>query len=228
MLKRYDILFLDMNNTFMFEADRFSPEQPYHQVYQANGGTTLSSEEVHRNITECYDIIMEAYVDPARSESFPQVEGTLLDMGVAEEEVKPLEATFAHFEHGQVSAEYVQCLQQLSQHFPLGLICNLWAPKRYWQAYLEKTGVTPLLDVMVFSSDYNFMKPSPKIFEVGLRHFQAEPSQVVHIGDSYHHDVMGAHNVGMDSIWIRHEQTLPQGPPPTYTVPNLLSLLQHL
>lgn len=228
MLEKYKVLFLDMNKTFMFEADRFTLTQPYFQTYKEKGGTGLQKEEVQGIINQSYAIILEAYEDPARSDDFPQLRDVLTDLKVPEKEWEHLEATFAHYEHGSVSKEYIECLQKLSAKFPLGLICNLWAPKRYWQPYLKETGITDLFDMMIFSSDYHFMKPSTQIFQLAIDHFQIAPEEAVHIGDSYVHDILGAHKVGMDSIWIQHQQELPEGPKPTHIIPDLLSLIPYL
>ncbi len=229
MLAPYKVLLLDMNNTFMFDEDRFSPTQDYYLIYKWVEGQGLSAEEVNRYMTQCYDRIIADYTNPAKVEDFPQVRDVLTELGAPPEQLGFLEETFAHYEQGHVPAEYTEMLRLLSEHFRLGLICNLWAPKGHWQDYLTATGIWDLFDLLVFSSDYNFMKPSPKIFHLALEHFQIDPSRVVHIGDSHHHDVCGAHNSGIDSIWIQHDQELPTtGPSPTHIIKNLLTLKEYL
>ncbi|KAF1779590.1 HAD-like domain [Phytophthora cactorum] len=64
--------------------------------------------------------------------------------------------------------------------------------RRHRQAYEEKGG-----EVVYFG------KPTKEHFEVCLQLANVtDKSKVVHIGDSLHHDIQGATNVGVDSILI--------------------------
>ena len=46
LTKPFKILLLDLNGTFMFEQDRFGPEQDYSATYRADGGTRLTAAEI--------------------------------------------------------------------------------------------------------------------------------------------------------------------------------------
>eukprot|EP00968_Pinguiococcus_pyrenoidosus_P018553 scaffold1951_cov258-Pinguiococcus_pyrenoidosus.AAC.22 len=45
-------------------------------------------------------------------------------------------------------------------------------------------------------------KPNASIFEVAMRELDVPKSRIAHVGDSLHHDVQGAANAGVDSIFI--------------------------
>lgn len=229
MLKPYSVILLDMNRTFMFDEARFSPEQDYYLIYKWLEGDGLLPEQVNGYISGCYEKIIDAYNDPSRQESFPQVRDILAELDAPPAQFDFLEGTFAHYEQGHVPSDHAALLRKLSQSKRLGLVSNLWAPQSYWQDYLMATGLWNLFDVLVFSSDHSVVKPSPKLFQLALNSLQVDPSEVVHISASYSRDVCGARAAGIDCIWLQHEQQLPPGgAPPTLILKDLLELAEHL
>ena len=52
------------------------------------------------------------------------------------------------------------------------------------------------------------------MFELMLHQQQLRPEQVIHIGDNPHHDIVGARNAGLWTIWVnRVQQAWPEGDP---------------
>jgi ribonucleotide monophosphatase NagD (HAD superfamily) len=47
-----------------------------------------------------------------------------------------------------------------------------------------------------------FGKPHAEHFEACLRDLGLDPSKVAHVGDSLHHDIAGANDAGISSIFI--------------------------
>jgi putative hydrolase of the HAD superfamily len=45
-------------------------------------------------------------------------------------------------------------------------------------------------------------KPNPRIFQFALEHANADVENSVMIGDSYEADILGAQNMGMDTIFF--------------------------
>ena len=70
------------------------------------------------------------------------------------------------------------------------------------QALIDKGGFRPYLELIVSSASFGKRKPDPSIFSSVLDHFKVPPEQAVMVGDDYEADVQGAHNTGMQSIWI--------------------------
>lgn len=58
---------------------------------------------------------------------------------------------------------------------------------------------------VVTSEDARAYKPRSEIFEEALRRVGCAPEEVVHIGDSYSADVMGARGCGIDAIWVNRK-----------------------
>ena len=129
----HKILLLDMNGVFMFNEDRFGPEQDYYATYQTIGGRVLGKIEVHSVITECHDLLLRAYADPARQDDFPQI-GEILRSLTSTSEFAPhelhlLERVFALHEVGQVPATSAMALQQLARTYRLGIVSDIWSSK---------------------------------------------------------------------------------------------------
>ncbi|MBI1929086.1 bifunctional adenosylcobinamide kinase/adenosylcobinamide-phosphate guanylyltransferase [Candidatus Poribacteria bacterium] len=81
--------------------------------------------------------------------------------------------------------------------YKLGIVSN-------WDESLEaccaQVGIRHFFDVIVASQVVGVSKPDRRIFEIALQRLGVEPAAAVHIGDSYHTDVIGAHNAGIIPI----------------------------
>jgi len=47
-----------------------------------------------------------------------------------------------------------------------------------------------------------YEKPHPRIFELALSKACVSPSEAIHVGDSYYHDVVGAEGVGITPVLL--------------------------
>ena len=64
------------------------------------------------------------------------------------------------------------------------------------------------------------MKPKPEIFAAALSAANCKPEEMIHIGDSYDKDVMGAKSVNINYIWINHDEIIENDANEKYTVRN--------
>ena len=48
------------------------------------------------------------------------------------------------------------------------------------------------------------MKPSEEIFQKAIEEANCKQSEIVHVGDSYEKDIIGAMSVNMNYIWLNH------------------------
>ena len=90
-------------------------------------------------------------------------------------------------------------LLELKKKYMIGTITN-------GNASLEKIGIKNFFDFEIKASDVGFMKPSPKIFEAAVKKSGCNPSEMVHIGDSYEKDIIGAKSINMNYIWLNHKK----------------------
>lgn len=205
MLNKFKVLLLDMNDTFMFGADRFGAEQDYSIVYFRLGGT-LQSNTVNELIQAAYAYLDERYPDANYRESFPSLRDALLAVSQeripTDQELEILIQTFGHHELGSVPALYSEALRKLAQRFCLGLVADIWAPKTLWIKELNHSGVLNLFEIATFSSDSGIVKPSPLAFLNTLKQMKADPENALVIGDSVRRDLGGAVAAGLPCLLV--------------------------
>lgn len=61
------------------------------------------------------------------------------------------------------------------------------------------------VDLMVTSEEAGKEKPHPYMFQMALNKLNLNPSDVCMIGDNFAKDNIGASNMGIQSIWINHD-----------------------
>ncbi|WP_435106616.1 hypothetical protein, partial [Arhodomonas sp. AD133] len=110
MLKGFETILLDMNDTFMFGHDRFGDEQNYGAYFTSIGGT-LSADDATVIIRRVLEYLEPLYPDPASRECFPGIEAAVaavsLKGSVSEADRMRLVETFAHHERGTVPPAYL-------------------------------------------------------------------------------------------------------------------------
>lgn len=80
--------------------------------------------------------------------------------------------------------------------YRLGLISNtIGEPGRLFVPHLERFGIARSLDVLVWSDEHPWTKPSQQIFRYALDRLRADASEAVHVGDGAS-DILGAQSVG--------------------------------
>ena len=94
-------------------------------------------------------------------------------------------------------------LEQLQGGYRLGVISNNWGNTAGWCAQF---GYSKYLEVMIDSTVVGAAKPEPVIFEAALQSMDLPPEFCAYVGDWFDNDIVGAHNVGMKTIWLRHDE----------------------
>ncbi|MTI89467.1 MAG: HAD family hydrolase [Balneolaceae bacterium] len=236
LLCEIDALFLDMNSTFMFEEDNFGDDQDFYATYREIGGDLLQQDMVNAIIRATYHGMEGLYQDPAYYEQFPSVLQSIpafssKTKNLSDVELERLTDVFAIHELGTIPDTYASFVIKLSYHFTLALVANIWAPKHHWVAEFKRVNLHTAFEALIFSSDYSFMKPSPKIYQQGLSACNTrDTSRAAFIGDSLTYDMQGAKELGFQTIWINEEAFLNEQKPDAVDVviPNLLCLKECL
>jgi putative hydrolase of the HAD superfamily len=91
----------------------------------------------------------------------------------------------------------------------LGIVSNTIWPSAYPVADLERFGILPHFDAVVFSTDVGVSKPHPRIFESCLVALRVPAARAVFVGDRPFEDVSGAQRVGMRGVLKSHPQRTP-------------------
>jgi len=70
-------------------------------------------------------------------------------------------------------------------------------------AHITKTGLSDYFDFQVSAADVLASKPDPAMFISAMHKAGVSPQQTLHVGDHPVHDIQGARNAGIDSVWLR-------------------------
>ncbi len=230
-IDNFGVILLDMGHTFMFECDRFGEGCDYYQTYTRFGGSRLSPAEVRSGIDTLFSRMVTDSRNPERYDDFGLVADYLCtipetaNLPGAERDV--LEEVFAHHEVGAISETHANTLHSLKKTHPLGLISNVWSRSPIFEAALERAGVLQLFDILIWSSEHGCIKPSRRLFQQAIAHFDVPIEQMVYVGDNSKRDVAGAKGAGMSAVWIRHaeQQLASTVPMPDLIVTDLDELL---
>jgi putative hydrolase of the HAD superfamily len=94
-------------------------------------------------------------------------------------------------------------------NIPVALLSN-WDQRL--RGLLEELDLVECFHTVVISAEVGMEKPSPGIFEHALRELACPAEGVVHVGDTWEDDILGARTAGMKAIWIASEETAMPAP----------------
>lgn len=98
------------------------------------------------------------------------------------------------FEHARTMLEQLKASGYL-----IGALSN-------GNADVNRVGLGDIFDFALNADGVGKEKPHPLMFEQMLHQQQLRPEQVIHIGDNPHHDIVGAKNAGLWTIWVNLTQ----------------------
>ena len=225
----FDVILLDQGRTFMFEIDRFGPDEDYARTYKRIGGRILSDAEVNRVTSQIYRVLWEAYTDRSRDNDFPTVREAIVEAGlhVSKSHFYLLDDLIAEHEIGVIPEVDRIAIRKLSETHRLGIVSNIWAQPARFEHNLQKADIFDCFEHMVWSSAHRKSKPSVALFQIALDYWKLEPEQILYVGDDPIRDVGGSKAAGMNSAWINpNSENLPDGcPRPDISIANLSDLL---
>ncbi len=89
-----------------------------------------------------------------------------------------------------------------------GILTNTSKPVWMRDIELKALGLLDYLDVRMTAGDIGKLKPHPEPFCTILEQLGVRPEEAVFVGDSIKHDIAGAQNVGMRTVWKRHSRAI--------------------
>ncbi len=89
----------------------------------------------------------------------------------------------------------LEVLEALAQHYTLGALSN-------GNADVFKVDIGEYFDFAFSAEQVDASKPLPDMFHAGMRAAGAASHEIVHVGDNPEHDVHGARQVGMFTVWM--------------------------
>lgn len=73
---------------------------------------------------------------------------------------------------------------------------------------VQRVNMADHVDHVIIGGQEPEEKPHRSIFEKAMQLANCEAHEAIHVGDSLHSDIAGAHNSGITSVWIQHQQPL--------------------
>jgi N-acylneuraminate-9-phosphatase len=100
----------------------------------------------------------------------------------------------------------MEFLAQARKLFTLVVITN--GPEFSQLPKVQAVNLAAHVDHIIIGGQEPEEKPARSIFEKALKLANCQPHEAIHVGDSLATDIAGAHNSGITSVWIRHQQPL--------------------
>ncbi len=91
---------------------------------------------------------------------------------------------------------------------------------------VDLLGLTPLLDEIILAGDFPVQKPDPFLFEEMARRMQAEPGELLYVGDHPINDYLGSKKVGYTPVLVKPSGfiTMPEAFDAEYVVDSVAEL----
>jgi len=123
-----------------------------------------------------------------------------------------------------------ETLEALEPKYRMGIISDSGiTPGPVTREVLRNKGILGFFASTVFSDEVGLCKPHEAMFRASLSELEAEPSEVVHVGDLLRTDVVGAKAMGMRAVWLRPEDAAFTGRwMPDYEITALPELMEIL
>ena len=96
----------------------------------------------------------------------------------------------------------VEILDYLILKYKLHIITNGF--EEVQQKKLKNSGIDHYFSTVTTSEEVGVKKPNPKVFLTALNKTNSLPNQSVMIGDSLEADILGANNIGMQTIFYNY------------------------
>jgi len=104
----------------------------------------------------------------------------------------------------QMEPDIKQTLEKLKQMgIKLGILSNTFINASTLERHLTQIGILDFFDVKVYSYQFKYRKPDPRIFIEAARKIGTSPENVLFVGDRLDWDSAGAIKAGMTSVLKR-------------------------
>lgn len=107
-----------------------------------------------------------------------------------------------------------------------GLLSNTHWPRALHEKWLDDAGLLRLLDVRVYTSDLQHVKPHPEAFRALHEALGVPAERAVFVGDRPRDDVSGAKGAGMRAVLLSGRPVEPWDCAPDAVLPSLAGLVQ--
>jgi 2-haloalkanoic acid dehalogenase type II len=116
----------------------------------------------------------------------------------------------------------LEVIARLAERFCLGALTN-------GNADIYRTEAGAFFEFAFQAEQIGASKPAAAMFEAALARTGAKPAEVLHVGDSVDHDVLGAQRAGLRTVWVnRGGEPWKEAKPPDATIRHVTALADVL
>jgi len=134
-----------------------------------------------------------------------------------------LYAEFEKPEHWEIFPDVEPCLRQLTARgVPTGVLSN-WDSRLH--TVLDGLGLSDRFRFVLTSAEFGAEKPDPDIFLEGARRLGCAPAEVLHVGDLYRDDWLGATRAGLRGALVNREGDCADAVPCVVALGELIPLV---
>ncbi|MHA7817160.1 MAG: HAD family hydrolase [Pseudohaliea sp.] len=91
--------------------------------------------------------------------------------------------------------EALAVIEQLARHYRIGALTN-------GNADIYRTDAGDYFDFAFLAEEVGASKPAPDLFRAAIERAGVEATAIAHVGDSPAHDVAGAREAGLKTVWF--------------------------
>ena len=196
MLKEYQCIFLDFYGTLV-EEDNQIIEGIVRRIASISPLSSDPKEvEENWNFSELCERSFDENYKTQRALERESLQNLLEKFAVNLDADQLSSELFSYWENPRILDETKKFLDTLS--IPVCIVSNIDRTDIF--SAIGNLGL--YFDSVITSEDCRCYKPRKEIFERALDLMRMEPDEVLHVGDSFYSDVMGAFNTGIDSVWV--------------------------
>jgi putative hydrolase of the HAD superfamily len=210
MTRRFSAVFFDAANTLLH------PDPPVGELYTRTArkyGVDVRSADVQEQFRRSFEALQtKAVGDPVRY-GIGEADGRRWWKALVAETFRPLglpqpfevffDELYNLFADPAVWRVYPEVFEVLEALKTRGLIMGVLSN---WDIrlgpLLEGLNLMAYFDHVVLSAVVGWEKPHRRIFEAALARVGLSAEEVLHVGDNYQQDVVGAQQVGMYAVWL--------------------------
>jgi putative hydrolase of the HAD superfamily len=210
MARRFSAVFFDAANTLLH------PKPPVGELYARTArkyGVNVEAAEVQAQFRRSWEVLqVKAEGDPVRY-GIGEADGRRWWHALVAETFRPLGMPhpfdvffdelynlFADPDVWRVYPEVFEVLQVLkARGLTMGVLSN-WDIRL--GPLLEGLSLLPYFDHVVLSAVVGWEKPHRRIFEAAIELAGVPAHEILHVGDNYQQDVIGAQQAGIYAVWL--------------------------
>ena len=227
---KYKDLFFDLDHTIWdFELNSKETLLDLHHKYQLEAKGITHFDEFYSKYSEHNHRLWDRYTKGFIKQDelrLKRIYLSLLDYKIADEQLSK-----------EMSHDYLDILPDKTNLFPytheileylqnkgykMHLITNGFEKTQYQK--IKNSGIDRFFTHMVTSEQAGIMKPHAAIFEYALNLTKSTAEKCIMIGDTLEVDILGAKNMGMDTVYFNPAKPHNDKVIPTYVIESLYEL----